>query len=98
MSLDQTLSILRAHQQELRRLGVVHAAVFGSVSRREDSPASDVDLVVDLDRTVVRSALDRVGLVHALQDLLERRVDLVSRPIRRPRLRDRIERDAVVAF
>lgn len=31
--LDDILATLRAHQDELRRRGVVHAGVFGSVAR-----------------------------------------------------------------
>ena len=33
--LDDVLETLRAHEGELRRFGVSHAAVFGSVARGE---------------------------------------------------------------
>jgi predicted nucleotidyltransferase len=48
-TLPDVLAILRAYQQELRDMGVAHAAVFGSVARGQAGPSSDVDVLVDLD-------------------------------------------------
>jgi predicted nucleotidyltransferase len=48
-SLDTVLETLRAHEGELRRLGMSHAAVFGSVARGEARMDSDVDVLVELD-------------------------------------------------
>ena len=47
--LQSVLDILRAHEADLRRLGVAHAAVFGSVARGEARAESDIDVLVDLD-------------------------------------------------
>jgi predicted nucleotidyltransferase len=47
--LDDVLHTLRMHRDALRRLGVSHAAVFGSVARGESGGESDLDLLVDLD-------------------------------------------------
>jgi predicted nucleotidyltransferase len=48
--LEQTLDRLRAHESELHRPGVAHAAVFGSVGRGDDQADSDVEVLIDLDR------------------------------------------------
>ncbi len=59
-----------------REFGVGRAAVFGSVARGEDSPESDVDLLVWLGRPT-----GMVGYMHLLESLencLERKVDLVT--------------------
>ncbi len=48
-SLTEALRILKAHEPELRRRGVTHAAVFGSVARGEAGQTSDVDILIDLD-------------------------------------------------
>ncbi len=48
-TLDGVLTALRSHESELRRFGVSHAAVFGSVARGEATEASDVDVLVELD-------------------------------------------------
>jgi predicted nucleotidyltransferase len=47
--LNDVLDTLRTHEDELRQLGVSHAAVFGSVARGEAITESDVDALVDLD-------------------------------------------------
>jgi predicted nucleotidyltransferase len=49
-TLNTVLDTLRTHQSELRRLGVAHAAVFGSVARGEAGTDSDIDVLVDLDQ------------------------------------------------
>ena len=48
-NLQQVLNVLNAHEAELRRRGVCHAAVFGSVARGEAGSHSDIDVLVDLD-------------------------------------------------
>src|SRR6266481_2765420 len=49
VDLQSVLEILRAHESDLRRLGVAHAAVFGSVARSEARAESDIDVLVELD-------------------------------------------------
>src|ERR1017187_3909623 len=48
-TLDDVLETLRNHESGLRRLGVSHAAVFGSVARSEARTDSDIDVLVELD-------------------------------------------------
>lgn len=43
---------LAAHRLELRKMGVISLAVFGSVARNESTQRSDIDLLVDLGRNV----------------------------------------------
>jgi predicted nucleotidyltransferase len=43
------LERLRAHETDLRQLGVAHASVFGSVARGEAGAESDIDVLVELD-------------------------------------------------
>jgi predicted nucleotidyltransferase len=49
LDLKYVLETLRAHETELRLLGVAHAAVFGSVARGEERAESDIDVLVELD-------------------------------------------------
>jgi predicted nucleotidyltransferase len=73
--------------------GVREVRVFGSVARGEAGPDSDIDLLACLDPEV--SLLRQAALVRHLQDLLGCRVDLVSERALRPRVRDRVLREAV---
>jgi predicted nucleotidyltransferase len=58
--LVDVLHRLRAHRVELQRLGVRHAAIFGSLARGEDRPDSDADILVEIDREVIRDLFDSV--------------------------------------
>lgn len=67
--------------------------VFGSVARGEDVESSDVDLLVDLDEGV--GLLDLIGLERELAELLGVDVDVVSADSLKPRIRERVESEAV---
>ena len=63
------LDIARTH-------GLVNVRVFGSVARGEDTPQSDIDFLVDLEQG--RTLLDMGGALVQLQELLGRKVDIVT--------------------
>jgi uncharacterized protein len=74
------------------RFGVRELAVFGSVARGEATAASDLDVLVDFDGP---ATFDRfMGLKVFLEDTFGRKVDLVTRPALKPRIRDRILAEA----
>jgi predicted nucleotidyltransferase len=61
--------------------------------RGEAGPDSDVDFLVDLERG--RSLLDLAKLLVELEQLLNRRVDVVTENGLRPHVREPILREAV---
>ena len=61
----------------LRAYGIKKASVFGSVSRGDDRPDSDVDLLVELGPGPM-SLIEYIGLIHKLEDILNKKVDLVT--------------------
>jgi predicted nucleotidyltransferase len=97
-TLDEVLGKLRANADELRRHGVLHAAVFGSVARGEDRPASDVDILVTFDPEVVTGLLEYVRAGQRLEEIVGRPVDLAERERLKPLVRPNAEREAVDAF
>jgi len=76
----ETGKLLEAKRDDILRVADKHGArnvrVFGSVARDEAGPASDVDFLVKMDQG--RSLIDLSTLVADLQDLLGRKVDVVS--------------------
>jgi predicted nucleotidyltransferase/DNA-binding XRE family transcriptional regulator len=88
---------LRAAKQELLRCAAQHGArnlrVFGSVARGDDHPASDVDLLVDLDAG--RGLLDLAELRAALSELLGERVDVATLDLLRPEIAKAAASEAV---
>jgi uncharacterized protein len=73
--------LLQGKREDILAIAAKHGAfnvrVFGSVSRGEDTENSDIDLLVDYDLQRV-SAWFPGGLLMDLQDLLDRKVDIVT--------------------
>lgn len=93
MQRDEVLAILASHQEKIKSFGVKSLALFGSVARNEAGPESDVDILVEFEGIVT---FDRyMELKFYLEDLLGRRVDLVSRRSLKPRVRPYVEREAI---
>jgi len=84
---DTILLKLAGHRNELRQLGARRLGLFGSFARNEGRNDSDVDLLVELDRRGFDRYMD---LKLYLEDLLERRVDLVLSDRIKPALREAI--------
>ncbi len=96
--LYDVLEALKAHETELRRLGVCHAAVFGSVARGEARPDSDVDVTVELDPERPIGVFEYARLKLYIAQLVGGRGDVVNRKTLKPLLRESILRDSVNAF
>jgi predicted nucleotidyltransferase len=81
---------------EIRRLARLHGVrrlrVFGSQGRGDASPASDLDLLVDLEPG--RDLLDLASFKLDLEDALGCKVDVVTENSLSPYLRDRIVAEA----
>ena len=92
-----TLEFITERRAEIRRLAERYRAgdvrVFGSVARGESTEASDVDLLVKTRPGC--SLFDLGGLLEDLQELLGCRVDLVTEDGLKPRLRERVLREAI---
>ncbi|HET8997646.1 MAG TPA: nucleotidyltransferase domain-containing protein [Acetobacteraceae bacterium] len=84
--------------RELRERGVLHAGLFGSVARNEATPASDIDIVIELAPDAAIDLFDYVGLTQYLADLFPHRVDVANLRRLKPLVRPSVERDAVYAF
>jgi hypothetical protein len=89
--------LLETHRADLlalaRKRGVTAVRVFGSMSRGDSTDSSDVDLLVTL--APGTSALALGGLLMDAQELLGRRVDVVTEASLHPALRERVLAGAV---
>jgi predicted nucleotidyltransferase len=73
--------------------GLVRLRLFGSVVRGEETPQSDIDLLVDLEPG--RSMFDLGGALIQLQELLRRKVDIVTEGGLHWYLKEKIMQEAV---
>ena len=90
--------LLQEKREDILRLakeyGAFNVRVFGSVARGEADEKSDIDLLVTLENG--RSLLDLVGLWMDLEELLQRKVDVVSEGGLRGGFGEHVLKDAVV--
>ena len=90
-------ALLGQKRQDVLRIagkyGAHRVRIFGSVARDEADNQSDVDFLVDLDPG--RSLLDLGGLQFELEALLGCPVDVVTERGLKPRIRERVLREAV---
>jgi hypothetical protein len=92
-----TQELLQGKRQAIFSLGAKHGArnirLFGSAARGEAGPESDVDLLVDMEGG--RSFLDLVAFWLDVEELLGRRVDVITDGGLSPHLRERIYAEAI---
>ena len=94
MNRSEILARLRASEKEIRaRFGVERLGLFGSAARDQLAADSDVDILVKFAEPA-RYA-NYLDLRAALEQILGRRVDLVTETGLKPRARDSVERDLI---
>ena len=101
MTRDDALRLLKASEPELRRRGVIHAAVFGSLARGEARADSDIDVLIRFAPDASITLWDYAGLKRRIARLLNasaRKVDVIDLDGMSAHVRPAVERDAVYAF
>jgi len=83
---DEILGIARKHNAE-------KVYVFGSCARKEETPGSDVDLLVDFNQNA--TLFDQVYIQEEMADLLNRKIDVVSKRGLHPYIRQKVLAEAV---
>ena len=86
--IQKTLSMHRAEFADLFR--VKRLAVFGSYARDEQQNDSDVDILVEFNSPV---GVEFIDLGNYLENILKRRVDLVSRNGIKPKYFNQVKSD-----
>jgi uncharacterized protein len=98
VSLISVLDVLKEHEGELRKLGVLHASVFGSVARRQTHHKSEIDVLIDLDPAKPIGVFEYARLKLSINELLGGAGDVVNSRKLKPLLREEILRESVNAF
>lgn len=81
----------------LKPFGPERIGIFGSFARKEDTPDSDIDILVKFKETI--SLLDLVKIHRELSQILGKEVDLVTESsIKNERLKGYIYNDLKIIF
>lgn len=90
---QEILSLLLKNKANLQtRYQVTKIALFGSFARGDNSPNSDVDILIEVPASI---GLGFVSLAQELQNILQMKVDLVSSRALKSNIRDIILNEAL---
>lgn len=90
--------IVRDIQDYFQQEPVDRAWVFGSFSRMEERPDSDIDILVELDRSVPVGLLKYASMANELENRLGRKVDLVAQGSVKPYAKESIQKDSILVY
>lgn len=86
-------------QEFMRTRPIKRAWLFGSCSRGEETPTSDIDILVDYDNSKGLVSLFTMGsILMDLTDLLGRKVDLVENRGLLEFARESVDRDKILIY
>ncbi len=80
----------------LKNKGATKVAVFGSYVRNEETPKSDIDVLVDFNNAI--TLLDLVGYKLDMEEMLGIKVDLVMEGSLNPRIEKYVNKDLTVLY
>ncbi len=82
----------------LREYRIKKASIFGSVSRGDDTPESDVDLLVEFDPQTKMGIFEYVHMREKIEKLLNKKVDVVAEDRLREVFRAYIKDDLKIIY
>ena len=96
--LTRCLTTFRTLEPDLRKRGVLHLGVFGSVARGDYDEESDVDVIVQVDYKIFHGLVGLLKLKDEFSQAFGRPVDVVSMGGLKSPKHDRIRQEMVLAF
>ena len=92
---EEILEILRKHKDYLRKkFGVREIGLFGSFAKGNQTEDSDIDILIEVERGRM-SLISYMKLKFFLEDLLGRKVDLVTKKSLKPELKENVLKDII---
>ena len=99
MNVDQQrVNMFASIQRYLATTKIVRAWVFGSFARREETPESDLDLLVEYDKTQSPSLLTAIHYRQVIEKIIQRDVDLVENGYLKPFAHSTAEHDKYLIY
>lgn len=87
------LKLLEEHENEIRnKYGVKRIGIFGSYVKGEETEKSDVDILVEFEQSTLSNFM---GLNFFLEELLGKKVDLVTTNALSPYLSPQVKKEVV---
>ena len=91
---DTILHILKQYKQELmQKYNFTYIGVFGSYTRGEENPASDVDILIEF--SIIPTYFKFLELEEELEKILNKKVDLITKSGLKPLIKNKIIKETV---
>lgn len=94
-SLDKIKETLQAY---FASKPILKAWIFGSFARGEQTPDSDIDILVDFDINNYPSLLTHSRFILELEEKLGYKIDLVPNDALYPLLRESVDKDKILIY
>jgi predicted nucleotidyltransferase len=98
MTLDEIIAGIKANETAIRAEGVAHLAIFGSRTRGEARPDSDLDVLVDIAPGRRFSLLNLCGVGLLIEDATGLQTQVVISRSAPPEFKRRIAADLAPVF
>lgn len=89
-----TDAVRKKIMERLKNEGAVYIAIFGSYLRGEETPESDIDVLVRFSEP--KGLLELVKIQRELSESIGKKVDLVTEGSLSPLIRDEIQREVLL--
>lgn len=91
-------SLIEKIKEYLSKQPIEKAWLFGSMSRGEERPDSDVDILVRFDPSGNVGLFQHAAMISELEELLMKSVDLVSESALFPWVRDNVDKEKILIY
>lgn len=92
----EVMDILKENEKEIKkRYGIKNIGIFGSYLKGNATSASDLDILVEFEPDVEMGLLKFVDIENDLSDIFGIKVDLVEKPVLKPKIGKHILKEVV---
>ena len=90
---EEIFKLLKQHRKELKNYNVIKLGIFGSVLRGDNTKESDIDFIVEFEEGK-KNYDNFIELVLLLENLLQKKVDLLTMEAISPYMKPKILKEA----
>ncbi len=74
------------------------AYLFGSLARNDANESSDIDILVELDKSKIIGMIEYIKLIAGLEYILKRKVDMITTDSVSPYIQPFIDKDKILIY